>query len=159
MSPKVCILHYVYSLTDADKLYITKSKWIFKIQFPCYSLPILCWLFLYLTCVRASGDFATFWPQPAQWKSSSAQEQRPWVVASFPCPPVILWVSIRLDGGFWRQPELSSEVELEVKMWFPPQVTVLSLTSVAWHHMVLVPEWGQHPNKFLWGFFQIIYLP
>lgn len=42
MSPKVCIPHDFYSLTDADMLYITKSKWIFKIQFPCYSLPFLC---------------------------------------------------------------------------------------------------------------------
>lgn len=117
------------------------------------SLLTLC-----LTCLRASGVFATFWPQPTQWNSSSVQEESPWVVAAIPGPPVILWVSIRLDGGS-LSPELDLGVEVEAKVLFPPQMTVLDLTAFTWHCMLLRSEWGQCPNEFLWGFFPTVYLP
>lgn len=107
--------------------------------------------FLCLTCIRASGAFATFWPRPVQWNSSSAQEESPRVVAVLPCPPVTLWVSFWLDGGFWRQPELVLGVEVETKVLFPPQMIVLRLASVTWHCILLVSEWGQCPNEFSLG--------
>lgn len=106
--------------------------------------------FLCLTCIRASGAFATFWPRPVQWNSSSAQEESPRVVAALPCPPVTLWVSFWLDGGFWRQPELVLGVEVETKVLFPPQMIVLRLASVTWHCASCV--WMRSVSK--WVFFR-----
>lgn len=118
--------------------------------------------FLCLTHIRASGAFATFWPQPIQGSSSSV-----WVpggrAGSLDCGCSPLSSS----GCVGLLQTRICALEAEPDSWgggrlrgfsFPRKMVVVGLTSVKWVCLFFKTEWGEHPNESLLGIFLVVSL-